>query len=296
MARRFDISAASTRTQPGVARLRRGPTRAIAHDARFQCAVRAFTLIELLVSLSIIALLLAILMPALASARNEARAFVCMDHLRAATFDFRLFADAKTASYRGDSETQFGSGFDAMDFQESLYETSEFWNAGDALKFKRQAYRRGQRPIICPAGPTGLYRVHGVPDLLAGAVAPKEKVSYAMNRRLRYAPVRLPDVPFPLEQFVAISQRIMNHPHVPVMFDVDAAAAIAARRDPFFSAPAPRKPGQASVYDDDRYWFPSRRHNGRLTVGFVGGHVVSTKKPLADMIWDWEYHPQVGNR
>src|SRR4030042_3558176 len=43
---------------------------------------KAFTLIELLVVVSIIALLLAILMPALGAARSGSRALACKSHLR----------------------------------------------------------------------------------------------------------------------------------------------------------------------------------------------------------------------
>ena len=44
--------------------------------------INAFTLIELLVVISIIALLLAILMPALAAARSGSRALACKSNLR----------------------------------------------------------------------------------------------------------------------------------------------------------------------------------------------------------------------
>jgi prepilin-type N-terminal cleavage/methylation domain-containing protein/prepilin-type processing-associated H-X9-DG protein len=254
-----------------------------------------FTLIELLVVVFIIALLMGILSPALISARGEAKSFVCMDHARAAVFEFRLFADPYTCRDRGDSARLYGQRFSAMDFQESLYETCEFWSPAGAVPRAREFYRRGQKPIICPSGPTGLARVHGeaASSLTHGGVAPKEKVSYAMNRRLIWAPATLPDPPIPVDRFVTVSKRILDHPNVPLIFDVDAAAAVQAHEEPFFSAPPPRR-GGPSVYDNDRYWFPAMRHNGRMSIGFVGGHVVSTRRPLSEPGSDWEYHPEIG--
>jgi prepilin-type N-terminal cleavage/methylation domain-containing protein len=54
---------------------------------------KGFTLIELLVVISIISLLIAILLPALANARKTARAVLCMNNLRNASIAFNLYAE-----------------------------------------------------------------------------------------------------------------------------------------------------------------------------------------------------------
>jgi prepilin-type N-terminal cleavage/methylation domain-containing protein/prepilin-type processing-associated H-X9-DG protein len=251
---------------------------------------RAYTLVELLVVVGIIAVLLAILIPAFVSARNESKAFVCMDHLRSVAFEFRLFADRYGYANRGESEVLYKNRFSAMDFQESLYVTCEFWSAPPSVS---EFYRRGQKPILCPSGPMGLGRHTGAPSIADGGVAPRDRVNYAMNRRLIYAPVMLPGVPYPVQRFVTIGERILDHANVPIFFDVNARAAVEAGKKPFFSAPPGMKESGPSIYDDNQYWFPARRHNNRLTIAFVGGHVVSTDQPLKDPTWDWEYYPEL---
>jgi prepilin-type N-terminal cleavage/methylation domain-containing protein len=55
--------------------------------------LRAFTLIELLVAIAIIAILVAVLLPALASAREAGRSAVCLSNLRQAGVSCRQYAD-----------------------------------------------------------------------------------------------------------------------------------------------------------------------------------------------------------
>lgn len=62
---------------------------------------RAFTLIELLVVISIIALLIAILLPALGAARRSARTAVCLAHLKGAGTGMQTWATDNKTFYPG---------------------------------------------------------------------------------------------------------------------------------------------------------------------------------------------------
>jgi len=54
---------------------------------------KGFTLIELLVVIAMIALLMAILMPALNRAREQGRRAVCLNHLKTLTLGWMMYAD-----------------------------------------------------------------------------------------------------------------------------------------------------------------------------------------------------------
>jgi prepilin-type N-terminal cleavage/methylation domain-containing protein len=78
--------------------------------------IRAFTLIELLVVIAIIAILAALLLPALAAAREKARRSACLNNLK-------QFAVALT-SYTGDYNEYFPSWVDQPDLGDSV---GELW-------------------------------------------------------------------------------------------------------------------------------------------------------------------------
>jgi prepilin-type processing-associated H-X9-DG protein/prepilin-type N-terminal cleavage/methylation domain-containing protein len=68
------------------------PTAARPSPYHARAAARAFSLIELLVVIAIIALLVGLVLPALASARSQAKATACMANLRGAGQAFELYA------------------------------------------------------------------------------------------------------------------------------------------------------------------------------------------------------------
>ena len=60
---------------------------------------RGFTLIELLIVISIIALLLAMVLPAFSSVRSQARATLCQTHLRNLLLEFEQYAQSENGAF-----------------------------------------------------------------------------------------------------------------------------------------------------------------------------------------------------
>ncbi len=272
---------------------RRIPTRLFL--TRTHRAAGGFSLVELLVVTAIIAVLLSILVPALSSVRQAAKGLLCQTNLHANSREFHLFADSFTHEYRGASDGR--SRFDALDFLRSIYRVGDFDERPQIpnVMGEPSVYPAGS-PVVCPSGPADLARSRpgATTDPTAFGLHDLSKVSYALNRRLKYAPVCL-GVGGPLQWQVRLSDRVLDHPRVPLMFDVDAPAFLRspvalASQGPLLGAPE-GTPSSCSIYADDAFWFPSRRHRGRLIVSFVDGHVVATDDHLSDASWDWDYHP-----
>ncbi|MBU0717712.1 MAG: type II secretion system GspH family protein [Planctomycetes bacterium] len=244
---------------------------------------RAFTLLEVLVVMSIIALLMSVLLPALNAARSAAKTLHCSSNMRTIAIEFEFFASGKSAEGRGDSELLGKNKFWINDFQDSIYHLDEFWNfpEGDTGQLAV-----GEDPVVCPAGASRLTKRKGLP-CGREAVSLLDDVSVAVNMRLYRAVVD-----FRGKQILApsasthVSTRILNHPYVPLAMDVDGQEAARRGIEPFYMAPG--LPGVDDPYSNGRYWMPSKRHGGKTVVAFVGGHVLTSTQPEEER-WDWEY-------
>lgn len=269
--------------------------RGIGLRAQYACrSVRArrapaFTLLETLVVVGITAVLFAILLPALGSARSSAKALVCSSNMRSAVMQFTEFASGESLNGRGDSSALGRYRFYINDAQDDLYGLDEFWNDDNTDVASLES---GSELMLCPAGASKLTKRSGFPCNREGALAPMENVSIAFNMRLYRASVKFRDVdrlaPW---RSTTVHQEIVNRPYVPILIDVDGTEAKRRSLDPFYTAP-PRANGQ-DAYADGRYWMPSDRHNGQTNVAFMGGHVLRSAKP-ADENWDWTYQADAG--
>lgn len=262
----------------------------------FAPSPRAFTLVELLITIAILATLIALLLPAARGAIGTARGFKCQMAQRSVVFDFGLFCDDVLHPQRGDDDSSditvregrpLGE-FRLETFIESQYGIDEFWNPADG-NMVTLPDANGRDPMRCAEvkGPITLRRA--VP-CTQGAVSPYQNISYGFNFRLQQSesrylrgdtrPIGLSSAVFSRAQVATSS--------IPLLWDVDGNVAAQRGVVPLFSAPTL---DSTALFANDRYWFPAMRHNGTMTVGFIDGHVATTRKPLQEPNWAWGFDP-----
>lgn len=251
---------------------------------RVQQAHAAFTLIELLIVVSIISVLAAILLPALSASRQAALDLRCRNQLRNVTQSFLSFASDTSGVNRGDSD-KLDRLFRIEDFQESIYRIHEFWEGPIVA---RAAYSVNPPPLFCPASPARMERRSGIP-CSSGAIAPQKSVTVGFNKRLETKTVVVNGVQTGVKSY--LGEKILQYPDVPLLLDVDGELAVSRGIIPYYAAPPLPKDSGPDIYLNGKYWFPAFRHRGSVNVGFVGGHVLSSRQPLNEPWWRWNYQP-----
>jgi len=248
-----------------------------------RCRSRSgFTLVELLVTISIMAMLIGILSPAIKGAIESSRSFRCQMSMRNVAFDFQIYADDRFHGDRGD-DSSLGSRFRLETFQEAQYGIDEFWGFGDSTSASLMDAPANDR-MQCPS-------VHGEVTLRSnapcsgGAVGPAENVSYGFNVRLHKAEVPGRRGRLRL-QSVLLNSNILNESDVPLAIDIDGEHAAENRVSPVFTGPSL---GTTGPLGGDRYWFPGSRHGGSANVSFMDGHVESLDDPLDISGQGWGY-------
>ncbi|MCB9853672.1 MAG: prepilin-type N-terminal cleavage/methylation domain-containing protein [Phycisphaerales bacterium] len=245
-----------------------------------------FTLLELLVVIAVIALILAILLPALSAGRETANDLKCKTRFRAVTTEFILFADADGMGRRSGVSQLGENRFLIEEFQESVYHIDEYW---DAPTTNRMPLDASEQPLMCPSGPSVLERSANLP-CSAGAIGPKANVSVAFNKRLEKRTFYHNGNPFPAA--AVLTPSILQQPNVPLLIDVDGRSAVENNKLPYYTAPPILDDKDVDIYESGSFWFPSKRHRGKLNVGFIGGHVLSSSDPATEPWWRWSYQPE----
>lgn len=249
---------------------------------------RGFTLIEVLVSLSVIAVLLAILLPALGSGVARARAFRCQMNLRSISFDFALFADPQTRGARSDDDSRFGRNrFSLESFIESEYRVDEFWPKDEPSQVITRGADSEQDLMRCSMVKGDIQARRATP-CRNGAITPTQNVSFGFNSRLfRVESVDARGRTRATE--VTLTSDIVSRGLVPLVWDIDGAGAAATNSVPHFSAPALDSRGP---YRGERLWWPGYRHAKEAQFALIDGSVHSTGAPLRESGWQWAFQPR----
>lgn len=246
-----------------------------------------FTLIEILVSLAVVAVLLALLLPALGKGMARARSFRCQMNLRSIAFDFTVFGDPAIRGTRGTDEATYGANrFSLETFIESGYRVDEFWPKEEPRSIVTRTADSDEDAMRCPGVPGDIQLRRSTP-CRAGAVTPSQNVSFGFNSRLfRIETVDGRGRPRTVE--VTLTPDILSRGLVPLAWDIDGASAARRGGVPHFSAPSLDSRGP---YSGDRLWWPGLRHGGQGQFALIDGSVHSTASPLSRPGWQWGYQP-----
>ena len=123
---------------------------------RYYKSLRAFTLIELLVVVSIIALLLSIMMPALGRARDSAKQIVCLSHMRQVGLALTLYTQENNNYVVKGRFHNNGDWLSLNSFYSNLTPyldpskkaNNQVW---DMIKDEAEQYNQIWEDLICPA-------------------------------------------------------------------------------------------------------------------------------------------------
>jgi prepilin-type N-terminal cleavage/methylation domain-containing protein len=133
---------------------------------------RAFTLVELLVVIGIIAALIAILLPALNRAREQARRIKCLSNIRQLSMGWLMYANDN----RGHFAVANGGILDHTTTGDNWanYESRQFWWLTNSAGYQPTGpainvttgmiwpYIKDRRAYICPDDPQQLFNANGV--------------------------------------------------------------------------------------------------------------------------------------
>jgi len=241
-----------------------------------------FTLIELLVVIAIIAILAAMLLPALSKAKQKGQATACINNLHQMGLATQMYAD------------DFGGRY-CLTFQVTGDNSSSLSGGRRAWFDFLLPYQPSTNLLLCPVRTPKFKEFIQIFPTGPGDMG---VANYGMNFRIGGCDF----APWPYSQWPGVRAGAIRNPAL-VVYVTDGGTKPKNTPDPLkcVTETTPEKPGCWIVHDpgddkpnvggvtnDDPNWGgPMPRHNGRSALLFVDGHVTSMKPSQ----WYWSLTP-----
>ena len=250
---------------------------------------KGFTLIELLVVISIIAMLLAILMPALGKVKEKARDVVCRSNLK----QWGLIWGLYTAEYNG-------SFPDGVDYAGS----GGGWTRGQWITVLEEEWAKHPKMLLCPSAQKPNTEVWGDVDksylmTTYGNIGSDdiERCSYGMNNWSYNLPTSVSTIQGRTAQNHWRNTNVKNASNVPLFLDAMWRGG-GPHHDSGIGGnafiPAPDRNGQWISYNYEMMHFAMDRHNGGINALFMDFSVRHVDvKELWDMKWHKTYNTNI---
>ena len=249
---------------------------------RAGCLAGGFTLIELLVVIAIIAILAAMLLPALARAKRQAQATACISNLHEMAIACRGYTDDFNGRY-------------ALTFQVTGDNSSTLAGGRRAWFDFLLPYEPGTNLLLCPVKTLKFEQF--IQEYPTGP-ADLGVSNYGMNFRVGgcdWAGT------WPYSQWPGVIGGVQRPASVAYVSDAGSQPANTPNPELCITPATPEKPGCWIIHDpgddapdtggvsgtDPNWGGPYPRHTGRSAVMFVDGHVEN----LRPSVWYWSGSP-----